>query len=480
MLEHILTGKIVVSGKELEIDTEEIKKILAKNEQIAGIEATEPTMANKQKQLEIINKTNPAPNNTSTWIRNIDDIKTAQEVFAGKDFGGTPDFTQEMADTALETGKIKIYSSFPIKDGVFVTPSKQEAQNYAGSGKVYERIVNINDVAWIDDIQGQLATITEPQMAKGTSVQEDAESELATLYEERERLNKELESIGDELDAFDALPEKPANRLEARQKIKDRYSEVERRYKETAERYNKLYDELHTTENPSTELRVKKELLWDAEHRMRTYGQHLGTSSPEYVEAKNDFDRLSVEVAELNAKEKALEKATKTAQEKGVSAVEKQPATGKLPTKAVDTYERGLAILQDLAHKIIRGETLTVREQELLKADDIKDVVRALISASMPLKVENIRFEVKDANGNLSDTPFPSYLRRRFLRLIQALPPHLQSGFSRVSIDPSLTKQGVSGRYRTSTKDILFESILAAEDHTVLVHEIVILLSITL
>ena len=51
----------------------------------------------------------------STWIRNIDDIKTAQEVFAGEDFGGTPDFTQEMADTALETGKIKNIQFVPNK-----------------------------------------------------------------------------------------------------------------------------------------------------------------------------------------------------------------------------------------------------------------------------------------------------------------------------------------------------------------------------
>ena len=124
----------------------------------SGIEF-EPTMANKQKQLEIINKTNPAPNNTSTWVRNVSDIKTAEEVFASEDFVGTPDFTQEMANSALESGKIKIYSSFPIEDGVFVTPSKMEAQNYAGSGKVYAKIVNINNVAWIDDIQGQIAEI---------------------------------------------------------------------------------------------------------------------------------------------------------------------------------------------------------------------------------------------------------------------------------------------------------------------------------
>ena len=47
------------------------------------------------------------------------------------------------------------YSSNPITSGNFVTPSKMEAMAYAGNGKVYEKSVNINEVAWIDSLQGQ-------------------------------------------------------------------------------------------------------------------------------------------------------------------------------------------------------------------------------------------------------------------------------------------------------------------------------------
>ena len=36
-----------------------------------------------------------------------------------------------------------------------------EAKSYAGAGKVYEKEVSIDDVAWIDDLQGQYAPTNE-------------------------------------------------------------------------------------------------------------------------------------------------------------------------------------------------------------------------------------------------------------------------------------------------------------------------------
>ncbi|QIX85942.1 hypothetical protein [Campylobacter ureolyticus] len=47
------------------------------------------------------------------------------------------------------------YSSNPIVSGNFVTPSKIEAMAYTGNGKVYEKSVNINEVAWLDNLQGK-------------------------------------------------------------------------------------------------------------------------------------------------------------------------------------------------------------------------------------------------------------------------------------------------------------------------------------
>lgn len=53
------------------------------------------------------------------------------------------------------TGKIIVYSSYPIESGIFVTPSRMEAQNYAGNRKVYSKLVKLSDVAWLDPLQGQ-------------------------------------------------------------------------------------------------------------------------------------------------------------------------------------------------------------------------------------------------------------------------------------------------------------------------------------
>lgn len=118
----------------------------------------------KQKQLDIINATNPAPDGY-TWIRTIEDIQTFQEAYnndidgyvAGGGF--TEDYTVEDMDRALQTGKITVYSSYPIVNGNFVTPSKMEAQSYSGwESGVYCAEVHLDDIAWIDVDQGQVAT----------------------------------------------------------------------------------------------------------------------------------------------------------------------------------------------------------------------------------------------------------------------------------------------------------------------------------
>ena len=119
----------------------------------------------RNKQLEIINKENPAPNNYNTWVRNVEDIKTADEVFevAKKEGAMYPDFTeQDMAD-ALSKGEVMVYSSYPIKNGVFVSPSKMNAQEYAGGkgGKLYSKVVKLEDVAWLDEGEGQYAKVEQ-------------------------------------------------------------------------------------------------------------------------------------------------------------------------------------------------------------------------------------------------------------------------------------------------------------------------------
>ena len=133
----------------------------------------------KEKQLEIINLTNPAPNEYNTWIRKVEDIKTADEVFsiAFKEGAMYPDFQTEAMIEALESGYITIFSSYPIKQGVFVTPSKMNALEYAGrkAEKIFSKKVQLKDIAWIDESEGQYApteyfddggTVEKPKLSK--------------------------------------------------------------------------------------------------------------------------------------------------------------------------------------------------------------------------------------------------------------------------------------------------------------------------
>ena len=121
----------------------------------------------KQQQNEIIQNSNPVNDAYHTWIRTEKDIKTFKEALndadykeyfeAGENFDDS--YTAEMAKKALETGKITVYSSNPIEQGTFISPSKMEAQSYSGTGKIYSKEVKLTDVAWIDPTQGQYAKI---------------------------------------------------------------------------------------------------------------------------------------------------------------------------------------------------------------------------------------------------------------------------------------------------------------------------------
>lgn len=107
----------------------------------------------KKTQLAIINSTNPMHDSYHTGIRTEEDIRTFDEIL--KDDFVYPDYTEKDAYECKLTGKIIIYSSHPIMPGTFVTPSKMNAKDYAGSGKIYSKLTNIDSVAWITPDEGQ-------------------------------------------------------------------------------------------------------------------------------------------------------------------------------------------------------------------------------------------------------------------------------------------------------------------------------------
>lgn len=146
----------------------------------------------KAEQLAAIQNSNPADDNYHTWIRSESDILTLQEAIEDSDWDYdeyNPDWTREMAREAIESGKVTVYSSYPIETGGFISPSKMEAESYSGDGKVYSKRVAVDDVAWIDPTQGQYAPVAK---VKGSSVAKDSEyMELAKEPEKnRDKLQK--------------------------------------------------------------------------------------------------------------------------------------------------------------------------------------------------------------------------------------------------------------------------------------------------
>ncbi|MBQ5389524.1 MAG: hypothetical protein IIU58_01300, partial [Clostridia bacterium] len=154
----------------------------------------------KQKQLEIINATNPAPDTYHTWVRSVDDILTFDEALQSDEYADydtfAPDYTRAMADAAIESGEITVYSSYPIKNGVFVTPSAMEAQSYSGNGKIYAKTIKLEEVAWIDITQGQYAkvdyAVEKNDAKKSLSGSEELMEELAVEAEQEKKTAHEI------------------------------------------------------------------------------------------------------------------------------------------------------------------------------------------------------------------------------------------------------------------------------------------------
>lgn len=141
--------------------------------------------ARKAAQLATIERNNPFDPELGahTWIRSAEDILTYREAIDS--FGGvddvTPDFRASDVQRALDSGYMTVYSSYPIELGTFVTPSRMEAQSYAGDGRVYSKRVPLDDVAWLDEVQGQYTgPVGQEQLSTGRSIEEMAGEDTDT------------------------------------------------------------------------------------------------------------------------------------------------------------------------------------------------------------------------------------------------------------------------------------------------------------
>ena len=167
----------------------------------------------KQMQLEIIERYNPMRDDVHTGIRNIEDIKSFEEVVnEAKSEGDTayPDIGLELLENAAKTGRITVYSSYPIKQGVFVSPSRMNAADYAGDGPVYSKEVSVDDVAWITSDEGQYAKVGSNPEARFSFIGERGAENLDKAEEASVRLDNLAAARSMETAGKDALAIKMA------------------------------------------------------------------------------------------------------------------------------------------------------------------------------------------------------------------------------------------------------------------------------
>ena len=151
----------------------EKKQERPKREAVTVSEREYPVTPHKTAQFEILQCTNPMTDDYHVGIRKPSDIRSAEEALGSKeedDGYAYPDFTREDGEKALRTGKITLYSSHPIGDGVFVSPSRMMSSDYAGGGRIYSKTVPLSFVAWINADEGQYAAVGAKDSALRTRI----------------------------------------------------------------------------------------------------------------------------------------------------------------------------------------------------------------------------------------------------------------------------------------------------------------------
>lgn len=143
-----------------------IPEIIKKREKIKKeqelLHDIQQSPSHKVAQFKIIQENNPAPEGSNyVWIRRPSDIKTLAEAIEDSESFSWGDFTRKDAIKALKRDLITVYSSYPIKQGVFVSTSYIQAQEYAGGegGRVYSKRIKPSRVAWINGDEGQYASV---------------------------------------------------------------------------------------------------------------------------------------------------------------------------------------------------------------------------------------------------------------------------------------------------------------------------------
>lgn len=163
---------------------EEKRAKAAKNQKLQADVAAATPLQNAQ--FRIIQETNPMFNDTSVGIRSPKEILTFAETLEDNGSFNWGDFSREDAKRALKRGTITVYSSYPIKNGVFVSTSYRQALDYAAGepSGVHSRKVALDSVAWINGDEGQYAKVYKKDLryALPDSVESDVIQEYGKTY----------------------------------------------------------------------------------------------------------------------------------------------------------------------------------------------------------------------------------------------------------------------------------------------------------
>lgn len=226
-------------GKEREKYNEKIEKAEEKKAKLEekAEEVQVELEKTKAEQLKIVTENNPMRDDIHTGIRSEKDIKTFDEVISDSEAAYTPDYTEKDAKKAQETGEITVYSSTPIENGNFVTPSKMEAESYAGDNKVYSAKVKLTDIAWIDALQGQVARTTKAKGEQAETVEAVKPEEVKSPVNEQknwtnetpkaEVISDKIEKSVEEVGRVDQVGVQPVSETQQKQSKTETGKEIE-------------------------------------------------------------------------------------------------------------------------------------------------------------------------------------------------------------------------------------------------------------
>ena len=260
----------------------------------------------KLAQYEIIQKNNPLFDDYHTGIRSPKDIKTWSEAMnEAYDEGGYGwgDFDEQDAEKVAKTNRVTVYSSYPIKQGVFVSTSYVQAEQYAGGegSRVYSKTIRPDSVAWINVDEGQYA---KTPVKNTQSENEDIRYSLKNNQKENE-----LKAIGDLTTKENYAPIKQITNEYEIAPIKSQIKkeiEIPYQVQKTPEKGIKI------AKNDTINSNIEEDMIIDPTipdlKERKWHKTALESSSVEGIINENDLD-LMKRVYEVKTNKKTLEEA---------------------------------------------------------------------------------------------------------------------------------------------------------------------------